>query len=139
MLFPLPICIAPFQICAFHWMFAHLCCYLSLIWPDFTRELANLPLKDFPQRGVLDPAEAGDGAGGHGAPKQHLNTAVILCIFRERHHLMEESEMSQTNAGKQNKKPKFKKLPCIPNLEWRSCPNWEAHFQMRLSWRSSAM
>lgn len=63
----------------------------TLAW--FYSGAVNLPLKDFPQRRVLDPLEAGDGARGHGALKQHLNTAVVLCRFGERHQLKEESEM----------------------------------------------
>lgn len=52
--------------------------------------VCDLPLKDFPQRGVLDSLDAVDFTLRHGAPKQHLNHFIVLVRFGKRHELKEK-------------------------------------------------
>ena len=56
----------------------------------------NLPLEDFPQRGVLDPLDAVNSTLEHGAPEQFLNHIVILRRFGERNELKDESKVRRS-------------------------------------------
>lgn len=83
-------------------------CATAVQWSLEPTKRVHLPLEELPKRRVLDPVEADDGLRGQSALEQRLNVAVILCRFRERHHLVEESEMSRGCRESNTRKLKFK-------------------------------
>lgn len=57
-------------------------------------QVCDLPLKDFPQRGVLDPLDFLNFTLGHGALKQHLNHIILLRRVGEMYELKDKKEHS---------------------------------------------
>lgn len=51
-----------------------------------------LPIKDFPQRGVLNPVDAGDFTERHGASEQLLDHIELFVGVGKRHKLKDEIE-----------------------------------------------
>lgn len=57
-----------------------------------SQEKSDLPLKDLPQRGVLDPLDAVNLTLRHSGPKQHLNH-IMVRRFGEKYELKDKSKV----------------------------------------------
>lgn len=56
-----------------------------------------LPLKDLPERWVLDPLDLVYGAVGHGVFEQHLNAVILLHWFGERNELEQRNTVHKNS------------------------------------------